>query len=222
MQPSFSSSRNSLRAPGTRFFVIKNLIVFSDGHQKKLLWLCGSPPWRPLAPAARSSSPARTGWQLPGRARGPGTMAWLPTAQEGLWVWAPHDPNQPLQAAHAYDQAWKRLAAAARIIHAVQQWRQRSHRRQSHRVACAMRYLQEPVNRSALTSYGHAPQVRTPEVGFTRTGPLRDSNAPTLSYYPTIYIQDQPCRATGHKRPLRAPPIQQRSHFLGERLVAVD
>jgi len=179
MQPSFSSSRNSLRAPGHEIFCVS---VCSDGHQKKLLWLCGSPPW-PLAPrSSRSAAPARTGWQLPERARGPGTMAWLPTAQEGLWVWAPHDPNQPLQAAHAYDQAWKRLAAAARIIHAVQQWRQRSHRRQSHRVACAMRYLQEPVNRSALIAYGHTPQVMTPEVGFTRTGPLRDSNALTMTY----------------------------------------
>ena len=63
-----------------------------------------------------------------------------------------------------------------------------------------MRYLQEPVNRSALIAYGHTPQVRTPEVGFTRTGPLRDSNALTMTYYPTIYIQDQACRATGRKR----------------------
>ena len=177
-EPSFSSSRNSLRAPGTRFFVIKSLIVFSDGRQKKLLSSKGSPPWRPLAPAARSSAPARTGWQLPGRARGPGTMAWLPTAQDGLWVWAPDAPNPPLQAAHAYSQAWKRFAAAARIAIAVQQWRRRSYRRASHRVTCAMLYLQKPVDRSALTSCGHTPQVRTPEVRFTRTGPLRHSNAP--------------------------------------------
>ena len=43
-EPSFSSSRNSPRAPGTRFFAIKHLIVFSDGRQKKLLSSKRQPP----------------------------------------------------------------------------------------------------------------------------------------------------------------------------------
>ena len=149
---------------------------------------CGSAaaPCGGLSPPLREAPPLRApaGSCLGARA-GLEPMAWLPTAQDGLWVWAPDAPNPPLQAAHAYSQAWKRFAAAARIAIAVQQWRRRSYRRASHRVACAMRYLQQPVNRSASIYYGQTPQVMTPEVGFTRTGPLRPSNAPTLSYYPT-------------------------------------
>ena len=142
---------------------------------------CGSAaaPCGGLSPPLREAPPLRApaGSCLGARA-GLEPMAWLPTAQDGLWVWAPDAPNPPLQAAHAYSQAWKRFAAAARIAIAVQQWRRRSYRRASHRVTCAMLYLQKPVDRSALTSCGRTPQVRTPEVRFTRTGPLRHSNAP--------------------------------------------